>query len=182
MAVSFTSIDVQGSDRDEFIRFMTRSRFPFHVVAEPTADQVNGVIDGGRYDGPEHAAYWVDDADAGRIGVAVLEDLTDSTPMFDLRLADRYRGHKRGVEVLRGLTTLAFESAPHANRFEGHTREDNIAMRKTFLRAGFLKEAHYREGWPQPGGAPLASVAYAILRRDWSTGEVTQFDWDDLRI
>lgn len=182
MAVSFTPIDVRGPDRDELVRFMTGSRFPFHIVAEPTAEQVSRAIDEGRYDGPEHAAYWVVEADAGRIGLAVLDDLTDPTPMFDLRLAERYRGQQRGVGVLRGLTTLVFELAPHANRFEGHTREDNIAMRKTFLRAGFLKEAHYREGWPQPGGIPLASVAYAILRRDWSTGEVTAFDWDDLRL
>ncbi len=34
------------------------------------------------------------------------------------------------------------------NRSEGQTREDNTAMRKTFLRCGWLKEAHYREDWP----------------------------------
>ena len=48
-------------------------------------------------------------------------------------------------------------------------------MRKTFLRSGFLKEARYREGWPVTGSPPLASVAYAILRRDWETGETTNF-------
>ena len=61
-----------------------------------------------------------------------------------------------------------------------HTREDNLAMRKTFLRCGWLKEAHYRESWPVEGGEPVASVAYAILRRDWQTGTVTRFEWEDL--
>lgn len=69
---------------------------------------------------------------------------------------------------------------PEANRFAGQTREDNIAMRKTLLRAGFLKEAHYREGWPADGGALFASVAYAILRRDWESGDTTSFVWEDL--
>jgi RimJ/RimL family protein N-acetyltransferase len=69
---------------------------------------------------------------------------------------------------------------PDVNRFEGQTREDNIAMRKTFLRCGWLKEAHYREGWPVDGGAPVASVAYSIIRRDWQTGQTTTFIWEDL--
>jgi RimJ/RimL family protein N-acetyltransferase len=68
---------------------------------------------------------------------------------------------------------------PQATRFEGQTREDNIAMRRTFLRAGFVKEAHYRDGWPVEGGPALASVAYAILRRDWEQGTTTPVDWDD---
>lgn len=43
-------------------------------------------------------------------------------------------------------------------------------MRKTFLRAGFLKEAHYRLGWPTKDGGHVASVAYSILRHDRETG------------
>ncbi len=46
--------------------------------------------------------------------------------------------------------------------------------------AGWLKEAHYREGWPVDGGAPVASVAYSIIRRDWQTGQTTTFIWEDL--
>ena len=30
------------------------------------------------------------------------------------------------------------------------------------------------------GAHPLASVAYAILRRDWETGKTTNFVWEDL--
>ena len=159
---------------------MSGSSFPFHVVTRPLSEDVSRTIDSGRYDAPAHAAFWIDDHDLGRLGVAILEDLTDSTPTFDLRLAEQFRGRGYGVEILRGLTTLVFELNPAANRFEGQTREDNIAMRKTFLRAGFLKEAHYREGWPVTNGEPLASVAYAILRRDWASGELTEFDWEDL--
>lgn len=30
--------------------------------------------------------------------------------------------------------------------------------------------------------APLASVAYGIIRRDWETGQTTTFVWDDLTV
>jgi RimJ/RimL family protein N-acetyltransferase len=47
-----------------------------------------------------------------------------------------------GSEVLRALATYVFTSLPAVNRLEEQTREDNIAMRKSFLRSGFVKEAH----------------------------------------
>ncbi|MCC9173740.1 hypothetical protein [Arthrobacter sp. zg-Y179] len=53
-------------------------------------------------------------------------------------------------------------------------------MRKTFLRAGFVKEAHYRQAWPTADGSRLASVAYAILRSDWENNTVTPLEFDDL--
>ena len=85
------------------------------------------------------------------------------------------------VRTMR-LTAHVFTTMPAVNRFEGQTREDNIAMRKTFVRAGFVKEAHYREGWPIENSPPLASVGYSILRRDWQTGRTTPVVWNDLRL
>ena len=52
-------------------------------------------------------------------------------------------------------------------------------MRRTFQRAGFLKEAHYREAWPVDGGPPVASIGYGVLRRDWLSGTSTPLVWDD---
>ena len=73
-----------------------------------------------------------------------------------------------------------FETYPGLRRFEGQTREDNVAMRTVFVRSGWAKEAHYRQAWPVEGSEPKASIAYGILRRDWQTGTVTPVDWDDL--
>lgn len=63
---------------------------------------------------------------------------------------------------------------PDVTRFEGQTREDNLAMRRIFVSCGWVKETHYREAWPVEGRDPVASVGYGILRRDWETGRVTQ--------
>jgi RimJ/RimL family protein N-acetyltransferase len=177
--VTFVPIDIRGRDRAEFVRFLTRSDFPFHVVSHPEPDRVEAAIDAGRYDAPDHEPLWIEEDEAGRVGIAVLEDLTDATPLFDLRLASRYRGHGIGGAAVSALATRVFMSMPNVFRFEGQTREDNVVMRKAFLRAGFVKEAHYREAWLVEGGTALASVAYAILHRDWETGTTTPVDWAD---
>ena len=82
--------------------------------------------------------------------------------------------------MLRGLTELVFLRWPYIARFEGHTREDNMAMRATFRGAGWVKEAFHRDAWPIDHASPRASVAYAVLRRDWESGTTTPVAWDDL--
>ncbi|WP_043599556.1 GNAT family N-acetyltransferase [Cellulomonas flavigena] len=180
MAVSLTRLDPTGTDRGALVEFMTRNVFPFHVRPRLTAADVEQAIDAGAYRDEEHDTFWVEHTDHGRIGTLRLEDLSDDAPLFDLRLDGRFRGRGLGVDVLRAATDLVFSTLPAVRRFEGQTREDNVAMRRTFLRCGWVKEAHYREGWPVEGGDPVASVAYAILRRDWASGTTTTFVWEDL--
>lgn len=177
--VALTLLDLPV-DGPKLVMLVSSHEYPFHVRCAPTAEQVEARLVGGTFLDDDHATYWVDHATEGRIGVVTLEDLTEDTPMLDLRLVTGARGRGLGLAVLEAVTHLVFTSMPHVRRFEGQTREDNVAMRRTFLRAGFVKEAHYREGWPVDGGAPLASVAYAILRRDWETGTTTPVVWEDL--
>lgn len=99
--------------------------------------------------------------------------------MFDLRLAEEFRGLGLGVGILKEVTDWVFNKFPGLRGFEGQTREDNVPMRKAFTRAGWVKEAHYRQGWPVDGGEPLASVAYAVLRTDWESGTTTPVPWAD---
>lgn len=178
--VSLTRLDPTGVDREALVAFLSGNQFPFHVTQRPTAAQAQGWIDDGAFRDEDNDTSWVDHEELGRIGTFRLEDLTDDAPVFDLRLGEQFRGRGLAAPVLRAATAHAFSTLPEINRFEGQTREDNIAMRRAFLRCGFLKEAHYREGWPVEGSTPVASVAYAILRRDWETGRVTPFVWEDL--
>lgn len=180
MTVTLTPIDVAGADREAFVEFLTAHEYPYHVVRRPDRARIEKNLAEGAYDDEDHSPYWIWHDAAGTLGVVVLEDLTEDAPLFDLRLATEHRGKGLGVPVLRALTAHVFDAFPDVNRFEGQTREDNVAMRKTFLRAGFVKEAHYREGWPVAGAESMASVAYAILRRDWVSGETTTFEWEDL--
>lgn len=180
LPVTLTRLDPTGTDREELVAFMTGHEFPFHVVPRPDRAQVEKLIAGGVYRDEDNDSFWADHDEHGRIGFLRLEDLTEDAPLFDLRLAEQFRGRGLGADVVRAATELVFRRFPEVRRFEGQTREDNLAMRRTFLRCGFLKEAHYREGWPVAGGEPVASVAYAILRRDWESGTTTTFVWEDL--
>lgn len=180
--MSIVFVPMTPADTEDLIGFLTSNRFPFHVQATPQAADIRTKIENGHFWNEDTQGYWVL-RDEHRIGVAVLENLQEGdSPLFDLRLDEAQRGKGVGVEVLRALCDLVFESMPNMLRFEGQTREDNIAMRKTFLRAGFLKEAHYRLGWPTNDGGHVASIAYSILRQDWEDGTVTHFEWDDLKI
>jgi len=179
MTVTFTPFN-QAVDAAALIEFLTGNSFPFHVVTAPTIERVEKLLADGSYDDEDHKSLWVDVAGRGRVGLIVLSDLSDNGPLLDIRLAEEHRGAGLGVEVLTALLPVLFTGWPHVVRFEGQTREDNIAMRKTFLRAGFVKEAHYRDGWPVIDGEPMASIAYAVLRRDWESGVITPVIWDDL--
>jgi hypothetical protein len=52
-------------------------------------------------------------------------------------------------------------------------------MRRTFRAGGFVKEAHYRRGWPTRDGRLLDAVGYALLSTDWRDGTTTPVDWND---
>jgi RimJ/RimL family protein N-acetyltransferase len=58
-------------------------------------------------------------------------------------------------------------------RIKGHTRHDNLAMRKTFAYSGYVKEACHRSAWPQ-NGMLYDSVEYAVTKSDWEQNTVTR--------
>jgi RimJ/RimL family protein N-acetyltransferase len=182
-AITFIALD-PVQDAEALVVFLTANTFPFHMRPRPTEAEAREAVAKGRFWSDDCAGFWID-ADGERIGIATLDDLEElagggGNPVFDLRLAEPHRGRGFGAPVLRELTALAFARFPHIGRFEGHTREDNVPMRRAFLRAGFVKEAHYRDAWPVDGEPPKACVVYAILRRDWETGTTTLVPWDDL--
>jgi RimJ/RimL family protein N-acetyltransferase len=177
-AVALVPVDVER-DRAALREFLTSNAFPFHVRSQPTVADVDARIADGDFAGPEHEALWVEAAGSGRVGLVVLDDLEDPGVLFDLRLAESARGRGLGVPVVRALASHVFRTYPHVTRFEAQTRDDNRAMRRVLDRAGFVKEAHYRDGWPVAGGEPRASVGYAVLRRDHETGTTTPVPDDD---
>ena len=170
---------LSDKDVEELVKFLTTNSFPYHRITAPSEELVRQLIVDGRFEADGVCTYWVY-GDNHRLGLAIVERLETQCPTFDLRLVEEARGQGAGVPVLRALTGLVFGSQPQAHRFAGRTREDNVAMRKTFLRSGFLKEAHYREDWLLDDGARIASVTYAVLRRDWELGSPTEFSWEDV--
>lgn len=175
-------LDPTGADHDDLVGFLTRNTFPFHVQERRTPSAARELIALGSFRDSENDTFWLLADGTIRVGIVRLEDLKDPTPLFDLRLDEAHRGRGLGVEALNATTEHVFRTMTHVARFEGQTRADNIAMRKVFLRCGWVKEAHYRDAWPVDGGQPVASVAYAMLRRDWETGESTPVEWEDFSL
>lgn len=176
VSVRLIQID-PDSDSEDIVGFLTSNRFPFHVVEEPNeADSVARVAAGG-FSMPENAAYWID-RDGERVGFLHFQELSDGTPMIDMRIEQQRRGQGIGAVALGLGTSRIFTEHPSINRIEGNTRADNIAMRKVFGKNHYVKEAHYRDGWTVAGAEPVDSVAYAIIRRDWVTGSITPVDWN----
>jgi RimJ/RimL family protein N-acetyltransferase len=160
------------ADAPRIAEFLGSQTWPFHGggLAEEVA---------AGYFGADVKAFWITAGEDAAAGLIKLFDLADDTPMFDLRIGAAYRGTGLGTEALRWLTGYLFTELPAVRRIEGTTRQDNIAMRRTFRTCGYVKEAHYRQAWPAPDGTVYDAVGYAILRSDWESGTVTLPDWAD---
>jgi RimJ/RimL family protein N-acetyltransferase len=156
--------------------FLVSNSWPFHA-GTVDRDLVTERLRHGYYDGPGRDTFVITGG-AQRIGLVRIEDLDDPTPTFDLRIDAAHRGQGHGTAALRELARWVFDTRD-VLRIEGTTRQDNVAMRRTFRAVGFVKEAHYRQGWPTRDGRLLDAVGYALLRTDWRDGTTTPVDWHD---
>jgi RimJ/RimL family protein N-acetyltransferase len=147
-------------------RFLAASDWPFHH--EPRVDEnwVRARLESGHFFGSDAKSFWVRDEAEQPIAFGRIFDLSDPTPLVDLRVAAAARGRGVGTLALRGLTAWLFSEYPEAGRLGGYTRHDNLAMRRVFEKCGFLQEAHHRRAWRVSGGEPLDCVGYAILRAE----------------
>lgn len=169
-------------DHAALVAFLSSERWPFHGEPDLAPARVAARIGEGAYGGPDVAAFWLVSEAGERVGLVKifgLEDVDDGTPLFDLRIREAHRGRKLGHFAVAWLTSWLFGNYPGCNRVGGTTRADNAAMRQVFRGCGYVKEAHYREGWPTEGGPPHDAVEYAVLRRDWETGTTTPVPRDD---
>lgn len=170
-SIALVPVDLPA-EADDVVDFLLAHAFPFHVVTSLTEETARRRVSEVYVD-DDHEPLWIVHPEHGRIGLAVLEDLTDDAPMFDLRLAPEHRGRGYGRAALAALATWTFTRYPAVHRLEGNTRGDNVAMRRTFAAAGFVHESTYRQAWPTAEGALLDSVGYAVLRPDWANETTT---------
>jgi RimJ/RimL family protein N-acetyltransferase len=167
------------AEADLLAEFLTAEVWPYHGSGAPDAAQIRAHAAAGRYDNDQTRTFWILTRTGTEAGLIRLLDLADDTPLFDLRIRAAYRGQGLGTQAVRWLTGYLFTELPGIRRIEGTTRQDNLAMRRAFRRCGYVKEAHYRQAWPAPGGMVYDAVGYAILRTDWQAGTNTPPDWDD---
>jgi RimJ/RimL family protein N-acetyltransferase len=105
-----------------------------------------------------------------------LHEFTDLTPVFDLRLKASVRNRGLGRKIVYWLAEYLFTQT-EKHRIEGHTRVDNVAMRRLLKACGWVLEAYHRQAWPDDKGQYHDAVTYALLKSDWEKGTSTTIDW-----
>jgi RimJ/RimL family protein N-acetyltransferase len=164
-------------EHGELVAWICASSWPFHLQVVPRPEQVATRVERGDFHGEEDRSFWLM-LDGERAGLVCLHELGDLTPIFDLRLATAFRGRGLGGQALDLLARQVFE-VEGKTRLEGHTRVDNVPMRRTFRKRGWVKESHHRRAWPGAAGVLHDAVTYALLREDWVSGEQTPVPWEE---
>lgn len=167
-------------EQDLLIQFMTTNSWPYHDISEPGRELLEKSIEEGGYASDDVKTFWIENNEEEKVGIVKVYDLKEDIPLFDLRIADRFRGYGYGSRALKKLTQYVFELPEQKIRIEGHTRHDNAAMRKAFERAGFVKEAHLRQAWFLPKeNTYYDAVTYGMTREDYLAGTTTPVRWED---
>ena len=154
------------ADLTPLAQFLAASEWPYHHETRVDESWVRARVESGYFFGNDAKSFLVRDESEQPIAFARIFDLSDITPLLDLRVAATARGRGVGSLALRGLTTWLFTEYPDAERLGGYTRYDNLAMRRVFEKCGFLQEAQHRRAWRVSGGTPVDCVGYAILRAE----------------
>jgi RimJ/RimL family protein N-acetyltransferase len=154
------------ADVTPLAQFLAASDWPYHHETSVDESWVRARVESGHFFAGDAKSFLVRDETEQPIAFARIFDLSDITPLLDLRVAARERGRGVGTLALRGLTAWLFAEYPDAERLGGYTRHDNLAMRRVFEKCGFLQEALHRRAWRVSGGEPVDCVGYAILRAE----------------
>ncbi|WP_144510628.1 GNAT family N-acetyltransferase [Bacillus sp. FJAT-22090] len=167
-------------EQEQLIHFMTTNTWPYHGNSHPARELIEKTIEEGGYQSDEVKTFWVENEESEQVGIVKIYDLQDEIPLFDLRIADGARGRGYGPKALKMVVEYVFQLPEAKIRLEGHTRQDNFAMRKTFERAGFVKEAQLRQAWFSPKeDSYYDAVTYGMTREDFKKGTATPVKWDD---
>src|SRR5450432_3877568 len=146
------------ADASGLAGFLAGEDWPFHAGSRD-GGEIAAAAAAGKYDSGIARTFWITRR-GERVGLIHCWDLGDSTGMFDLRVRAADRGTGIGSHALSWLTEYIFTSFPQVTRIEGTTRQDNVAMRRTMRRAGYVKESHYRDAWPRRDGAACDAIGY----------------------
>lgn len=179
MVTQLKFVEYTTEDALKLVKLISQEEWPFHGSSKPQPEKVQKWISDGDFEGDDNRTFLIYLTDQSEpVGMVALHELTDDTPIFDLRLRAGQRNRKLGRQVLKWLAEYLFTNTDKL-RIEGHTRVDNLPMRKVFRACGWVKEAHYRKAWPDSNGRRFDAITYAILKEDWLNDTTTPVNWHD---
>jgi len=182
--MQITTIEFNIDDKEEIINFLTSERWEFHSLPQIPPGKIIEQLNNGYFTGEGKRTFWILNEKKDKIGVIRLFDLgseldSSETPLFDVKIKKELRNKGIGKKAVKWLTEYVFTNYPTKDRFEATTRYDNIAMRKVLEECGFVKEAHYRQAWPDEYENKYDCTGYSILRSDWKNKTKTPVKFND---
>lgn len=156
---------------EELVAFFIENTWEFHRDPYPSKYKIMQSFRKGWFQ-DERATFWIN-KDGEKIGLIILDDITDSIPLFDIRLATKWRGKGYGTIAVNWIKDYIFNLPDKKIRIEAYTRYDNIPMRKTLAKSGFVKEGYLRDAWENDDGSLMDAIIYAATRSDWEQGIIT---------
>ena len=171
----------KGHDDEVLIELLTTDTWPLRLKATFTRAEVEAELSSGEYGDAKDLTFFIE-VDGSVVGLVRLEDAYEERmdPQLDIRFRAAWRGKGLGEGAVRFITDEFFTRLPARVRIEGQTRRSNVAMRKVFVKAGWVKEAVYRQAWPpDEAGVVHDGLGYAITRSDWAEGTRTAPDFSD---
>ncbi|WP_033828781.1 GNAT family N-acetyltransferase [Bacillus andreraoultii] len=161
---------------EDLVTFFIENTWEFHRDPHPSKYKIMQSFHKGWYQ-DERATFWIN-KNGEKIGLIILDDITDTIPMFDIRLATRWRGMGYGTEAVNWIKEYIFRLPDRKIRIEAYTRYDNVPMRKALTKCGFVKEGYLRDAWENDDGSLMDAMIYAITRSDWEHGITTPIKLD----
>lgn len=164
-------------ENEELIDLLCSNHWPFHTKIQLDPAAIKRAIDKGYYsEGKE--TFWIIEKEQ-KVGIIIIDDIEDTIPLFDLRLTEEARGKGIGQKSLSWLQDYLYGEKGKI-RIEGYTRADNLAMRKCFTKAGFVKEGYLRNAWENEDGSVSDTVLYASIYDDWKDKKTTPIKLDEV--
>ncbi|SOC39801.1 GNAT family N-acetyltransferase [Ureibacillus acetophenoni] len=162
---------------DDLVELLTKNQWEFHGKQIIKEESVRENYQKGYYQN-DRETYWIID-NGTRIGIIIINDISDSIPNFDMRFDQNDRGKGYGTKTIIWLKDYLFGDK-NKIRIEGYTRFDNFGMRKCFTKAGFVKEGYLRSAWENEDGTASDCVVYGAIRSDWESGLTTPIKINDV--
>lgn len=155
---------------EELVELLCSNDWKFHSNVQLEKTAVQKAVENGYYaDGRE--TYWII-LDNEKVGIMIIDDIDDTIPLFDIRLTEGARGKNVGTQALLWMKDYLFGEKEKI-RIEGYTKADNLAMRKCFTKAGFVKEGYLRNAWENEDGTISDTVLYGAIYEDWKENKIT---------
>lgn len=166
---------------DTLVEFLISDTWEFYGTPNLKPERIRENYKNNYYNGEDCKTFWIILNDNEKVGMLRMYDLQDRTSLFDIRINSKYKNMGIGTIAVKWLTDYVFSNYADMDRIEGNTRQDNYGMRCVLHKCGYVKEAHYRNGWPCSDGKIYDAMGYSIIKEDWKEKKVTNFTWDDFK-